>query len=259
MDGTWQHLTQGGGGRGGVVGFAWGHMPMLMVIYFCMQKVIRDINQTLLRSLSLSCRASLTLWNVRMRNVWLFAKMPKAPICQSRPTTLIVESVALLVWKSDLIKGPLLQQIKNWEKTGKTRINVGVGQKWHKCCFFWSGKKTGKTLLLARNWVFTSYCMCQLSWLSSAIPPFSTLTIAHTLPRGTSLPHPDKISPSPLGAKLVISNLQISYNTVVISRLKVKCLKSCHFRYWQFSGKIIDSFMIANNLDDDDGSDGIVH
>ena len=112
MDGTWQHLTQGGGGRGGVVGFAWGHMPMLMVIYFCMQKVIRDINQTLLRSLSLSCRTPLTLWNVR--NVWLFAKMPKAPICQSRPTTLIVESVALLVWKSDLIKGPLLQQIRNW-------------------------------------------------------------------------------------------------------------------------------------------------
>ena len=29
------------------MGFAWGHMPMLMVIYFCMQKVIRDINQTL--------------------------------------------------------------------------------------------------------------------------------------------------------------------------------------------------------------------
>ena len=145
---------------------------------------------------------------------------------------------------------------KDW----KTRINVGVGQKWHKCCSFLKWEEDWKkTLLLARNWVFTSYCMCQLSWLSSAIPPFSTLTIAHTLPRGTSLPHPDKISPSPLGAKLVISNLQISYNTVVISRLKVKYWKSCHFRYWQFSGKIIDSFMIANNLDNDDGSDGIVH
>ena len=46
MDGTWQHLTQGGGrggrGAGGLCPEPWGHTTVLMVIYFSMQKQLME-------------------------------------------------------------------------------------------------------------------------------------------------------------------------------------------------------------------------